>query len=517
MNTGFVYDITCPNCGKNFSVNADEYKSITEQLTAQIEEHIREEAKAEKEAAVKAAVNSAISAAKIQYTTLEKKVAQEKANDELRLAELNHKLEMAEEEKKAAVQSALTEKEAENIRLSAEIKHLKVAAELSKEAEAQKAENQIQDMEARHQQEKAQYAAESANAIAEKNRLIASLQEKIKSAETEKQLAVKTAKDEMSEDLHAKESEIILLHSQIKAQEQEAQNQAITLKNNYEAALRLKDDEIERIKDFKTRMSTKALGESLELYCQNQFNAIRTTAFPDAYFEKDNDASSGSKGDYIFRDQVDGIDILSIMFEMKTEADQTATKHKNEDFFMKLDKDRNEKKCEYAVLVSTLEPDNEFYNAGIQDVSYRYPKMFVVRPQQFITIISLLRNAALNAVECQKELAMIKSQQLDLTHFEENMNAFKDAFGRNYRIASERLNDAVAGIDRTINSLQKIRENLLSSDNNLRLANDKAEKLNIKQLTKRAPSVAVMLEAAKVSKPENSPLDTADEGQKETA
>lgn len=495
--TGFVYNFTCPNCKKNFSVNADEYQSITEQITTQIEAHIRQEAKAEQEIAVKSAVNDAVSTEKLNYSAFETQVAREKAEFEKSISELQHKLKLAEQEKQIAIKNAIAEKEKETERLTAELRHANDAADMNQKISAEQTENRIRELKAQYQEEKSQVAAAAATEIAKRDRQIAEMQAKVQSADTDKQLAIKNAQDKLSSDLHAKEAEIIRLTAQLKSQEQEAKNQAITMKNGYEAALRLKDDEIERIKDFKNKLSTKALGESLEQYCQNQFNAIRTTAFPNAYFEKDNDARTGSKGDYIFREIVDGSEILSIMFDMKTEADQTSTKHKNEDFFKELDKDRREKKCEYAVLVSTLEYDNEFFNAGIRDVSYRYPKMYVVRPQQFITIISLLRNAALNSVEYQKELALIKSQQLDLSHFENNMNEFKDAFGRNYRIASEKLKAAVEGIDKNIASLQKIKDNLLSSENNLRLANDKAEGLSIKRLTKGAPSVAGMLAAAK--------------------
>ena len=266
------------------------------------------------------------------------------------------------------------------------------------------------------------------------------------------------------------------------------------MQEQYDEKLKLKDEQIEYYKDFKARQSTKMVGESLEQHCQTQFNAIRTTAFPHAYFEKDNDARTGSKGDFIFRDyDSDGTEFLSIMFEMKNEMDETATKHKNEDFFKELDKDRREKGCEYAVLVSLLEMDSELYN-GITDVSYRYEKMYVVRPQFFIPIITLLRNAAQNSLQYQRELQIVKNQQLDLLHFEENMQAFKDGFGRNYRLASEKFSAAIDEIDKTIAHLQKTKEALLSSENNLRLANNKAEELSIKKLTKNAPSVKAMFD-----------------------
>ena len=237
------------------------------------------------------------------------------------------------------------------------------------------------------------------------------------------------------------------------------------------------------------------IGESLEQHCLDQFNAIRMTAFPTAYFEKDNDARTGSKGDFIFREAAqDGTEFISIMFEMKNEMDATATKHKNEDFFKELDKDRREKKCEYAVLVSMLESDSELYNSGITDVSYRYPKMYVIRPQCFIPMITLLRNAALNSLQVRQELQTVRSQQLDILHFEENMNIFKESFARNYRLASEKFSTAIEEIDKTIAHLQKTKEALLSSENNLRLANSKAEDLSIKKLTKNAPAVKAMFD-----------------------
>ena len=244
-------------------------------------------------------------------------------------------------------------------------------------------------------------------------------------------------------------------------------------------------------------MSTKMIGETLEQHCEISFNQLRMTAFPNAYFEKDNDAKTGSKGDYIFRESKDGVEFISIMFEMKNEMDETATKHKNEDFFKELDKDRNEKNCEYAVLVSMLEANNELYNQGIVDVSYRYPKMYVIRPQFFIPMITLLRNAALNSLSYKEELIEARAQNLDITHFEEAMEDFKDKFGRNYRIASDKFAKAIEEIDKTIDHLNKTKEALLSSENNLRLANDKAQDLSIKKLTKNNPTMAQKFEDLK--------------------
>ena len=487
-----LVNITCPHCGENFGVNASEYQSVAEQIRAQVENHIRQEANAKKEEEIQAAVAIALEKARTSFRSLEAKVIQERADNEKSVAELKHMLDKAEQDKNLAVQKAVAERDAENVRLSEELKHSKEEAGMNLKAADARADTRIRELEAKHLQDTTRIKAAADAEIAKWERQIASMTEKAKAADTEKELAVRAAKDEALAAVQQKDAEIVRLHGQLQTQEQAAKVKEASLKDQYETALRLKDDELERVKDFHARKSTKAIGESLEVYCQNQFNAIRTIAFPGAYFEKDNDARSGSKGDFIFRDEA-----LSIMFEMKTESDETASKHKNEDFFKELDKDRQEKKCEYAVLVSTLEADSDFYNAGIQDVSFRYPKMYVVRPQQFITIISLLRNAALNSLEYQKELALIKSQQLDLTNFEKNMQDFKDSFGRNYRLASDKLNAAVEGIDKTIATLQKTKENLLASDNQLRLANDKADDLSIKKMTRNAPSVAAKLSAIK--------------------
>ena len=263
------------------------------------------------------------------------------------------------------------------------------------------------------------------------------------------------------------------------------------LKDKYETQIKDRDDSIERLRDMKARLSTKMVGETLEQHCETEFNLIRATAFPKAYFEKDNDARNGSKGDYIFRDiNEEGTEIVSIMFDMKNENSETVTKKKNEEFFKELDKDRNEKKCEYAVLVSLIEPESELYNSGIVDVSHRYPKMYVVRPQFFIPIITLLRNAALNALKYKLELALVKAQNIDITTFESDLDTFKTGFAKNYELASKKFNTAIEEIDKTIDHLQKTKEALVGSEKNLRLANNKAEDLTIKKLTKSNPTMA---------------------------
>lgn len=358
-----------------------------------------------------------------------------------------------------------------------------------------------QELELIRLQEEKEYSANIAEKealLTAKDREIAELQAKLRASETEKKLAVAEAVEKKNEELSKKTSEIAGLKGDLKNIETENRLNEKALKEQYEDKLKLKDEQIEYYKDFKARQSTKMIGESLEQHCLNQFNSLRMTAFPNAYFEKDNDARTGSKGDFIYREcGDDGTEFISIMFEMKNEADTTATKHKNEDFFKELDKDRNEKGCEYAILVSLLEIDNELYNNGIVDVSYKYPKMYVIRPQFFIPMITLLRNAAQNSLQYRQELQLVRNQQVDILHFEENMNAFKEGFARNYRIASDKFATAIDEIDKTIDHLQKTKAALLSSENNLRLANNKADELSIKKLTKNAPSVKAMFDELK--------------------
>ena len=335
-------------------------------------------------------------------------------------------------------------------------------------------------------------------ALMQKNQDIKDLQSKIESANLEKDLAVNEAISEKDKELAEKEKKIIELKGSIDNQASQYEIKEKSIIDNYEKQLKLKDESIEFYKDFKARQSTKMVGESLEQHCMIEFNNIRMAAFPKAYFEKDNDAKTGSKGDFIFRESTDdGVEFISIMFEMKNEMDETATKHKNEDFFKELDKDRKEKNCEYAVLVSLLESDNDYYNNGIVDVSYRYEKMYVIRPQFFIPLITLLRNAALNSVSYRQELQVLKNQQVDLTNFEANLLAFKDNFAKNYDRASQRFNSAIEGIEKAINVLNKIRDDLLASENQLRLANGKIDDITIKKLTKNAPSIKAQIEEAR--------------------
>ena len=331
--------------------------------------------------------------------------------------------------------------------------------------------------------------------IAEQDKLIAELKAQAKSLETAKNMEKEL---EITKAVAEKERELGNLNTQLMLQSKENQLEKQSLREKYEAELKQKDETIAFYKDFKARQSTKMIGESLEQHCETEFNRLRATAFARAYFEKDNDASGGSKGDFIFREQDEsGAEIVSIMFEMKNENETTATKKKNEDFLKELDRDRNEKKCEYAVLVSLLEPDSELYNGGIVDVSHRYPKMYVIRPQFFIPMITLLRNAALNAAQYKVELALVKAQNVDITNFENQLEAFKTAFGKNYDLASRRFQTAIDEIDKSIDHLQKTRDALLGADRNLRLANDKAQDVTIKKLTRGNPTMKARFDELK--------------------
>ena len=371
-------------------------------------------------------------------------------------------------------------------------------AEKEKESAVKLAEanvrNALQENLSKKDRELSELKAQSEMALAEKlnkkDAEIAQLRARMESVEVEKKLAVNEAvqkvekeRDHLANDLKTKELEKQNLESSLK-------HQFTTELQNKDAIIKYKDEEISRVKDMKLKLSTKMLGETLEQHCENEFNKLRATAFQRAYFEKDNDSKTGSKGDYIYKENdASGNEIISIMFEMKNEGDETATKKKNDDFLKELDKDRNEKKCEYAVLVSLLEAESDYYNSGIVDVSHKYPKMYVVRPQFFIPMITLLRNAAMNSIQYKAELALVRSQNIDITTFEEKMNTFKEGFARNYDLASRKFKDAIDGIDKTIKELEKTKSALLSSENNLRLANEKTEDLTIKKLTHNNPTM----------------------------
>ena len=330
----------------------------------------------------------------------------------------------------------------------------------------------------------------AAQKLADKETELAALKAQIAAAKTEQELAVAKALEEARAQISERDLRITTLAGKIENEKQNAELSEKTLREGFAQQLAAKDEQIAYYKDLKLRQSTKMVGETLEQHCETEFNRLRATGFKNAYFEKDSEVADGTKGDYIFRDYSDdGIEYISIMFEMKNETESNSKKHRNEDFFAKLDKDREKKGCEYAVLVSLLEPESELYNSGIVDVSHRYPKMYVIRPQFFIPMITMLRNAAQNSLSYKRDLAAVRAQNIDITNFEKEMNAFKDAFGRNYRLASEKFQKAIDEIDKSIDHLQKIKDALTGAENNLRLANNKAEDLSIKKLTKNNPTM----------------------------
>ena len=359
-------------------------------------------------------------------------------------------------------------------------------------------EMEIERLKAKLQDAESQKTIAIQETLAKKDQEIGELTRKIAQFDSEKKLAVTEAVSEKEKEITQKNETIANLNATIEINQAKNDSEKQSLQDQFRRDMEAKDREVEFYKDYKARQSTKMIGESLERFCEEEFNKLRATGFQNAYFEKDNDARTGSKGDFIFRELTeDGTELVSIMFEMKNEADTTATKHKNEDFFKELDKDRNEKSCEYAVLVTMLEPDSDYYNTGIVDVSYKYDKMYVIRPQFFIPLITLIRNASRKSLDYRRELALVKSQNIDITNFENQMNDFKEKFGNNYRLANERFTKAIKEIDATIDHLQKTKEHLLASDRNLRLANDKAQDLTIKKLTKNNPTMARKFEEAR--------------------
>lgn len=460
-----MQELRCPKCGEVFQVDQMGYDQIAQQIRDK--EFTKELERREKE-------------------------LKEQQTRELELLRMK-------DEKAHAAQISQKESEIRTKDQTIAVLQAKVDAnEITKNLAISQALELKNQEAAKEAQEHSRHLTQKDAEISARDKTIAELQVKLEASETEKRLAVTEALEKKNEELTQKITEITTLKSELRNKETENRLTEKSLQEKFQETLRLKDEQIEYYKDFKARQSTKMIGESLEQHCLTQFNTLRMTAFPNAYFEKDNDAKTGSKGDFIYREcGEDGTEFISIMFEMKNEADTTATKHKNEDFFKELDKDRKEKKCEYAILVSLLEIDNEYYNNGIVDVSYKYPKMYVIRPQFFIPMITLLRNAAQNSLQYKQQLEIVRNQQVDILHFEENMNAFKEGFARNYRLASEKFSTAIDEIDKTIDHLQKTKAALLSSENNLRLANNKAEDLSIKKLTKNAPSVKAMFDDLK--------------------
>jgi hypothetical protein len=445
-------EIICPHCSKAFKIDEAGYADILKQ----VRDHAFEEQLQERLTLAEKEKDSALALARHQAQSEMQKA---EAAKEKEIQELQSKLEVGEAAQKLAISEALKVVEKERDSLLSDLKQAKSENESA-----------TQLIEARLNQE------------------IQQLKSKLDATDTSKQLAITQA-------VSVVERERDKLQHKLSQADLEKQASERSLKDKYETQIKDRDDAIERLRDMKARLSTKMVGETLEQHCETEFNRIRSTAFPRAYFEKDNDASSGSKGDYIFRD-VDENDtpIVSIMFEMKNESDTTATKKKNEDFLKELDKDRNEKGCEYAILVSLLEPESDLYNSGIVDVFHRYPKMYVIRPQFFIPMITLLRNAAMNSLEYKQELALVKAQNIDITNFESDLDTFKTAFAKNYDLASRKFQTAIDEIDKSINHLQKTKDALMSTDRNLRLANDKAQDVTVKKLTRKNPTMKAAFE-----------------------
>ncbi len=465
-----AHEIICPHCGKAFKIDEAGYADILKQVRdSEFEQQLHKR--------LELAEQDKLNAVELAKNKVGSEMQKAAAAKDAEIQELKAKLDAGEVTKKLAVTEALSVVEKERDALANELeqaKHDKQAAselaeaKLSKELQEAAAtkDAEIQDLKAKLDANKVAQKLEITEALSSVEKERAELKNALERAELAKQLAEKSLKDK------------------------------------YETQIKDRDDAIERLRDMKARLSTKMVGETLEQHCETEFNRIRATAFPRASFEKDNDARTGSKGDYIFRDSDEtGTEIVSIMFEMKNENDCTASKKKNEDFLKELDKDRTEKGCEYAVLVSLLEPDSELYNTGIVDVFHRHPKMYIVRPQFFIPIITLLRNAAINSLEYKTELALVKAQNIDITHFENDLEKFKTAFAKNYDLASRRFQTAIAEIDKSIDHLQKTKDALLGTDRNLRLANDKAQDVTIKKLTRRNPTMASKFEELKDQEP----------------
>lgn len=438
-------ELKCPNCGSVFSVDEADYASIVSQVKTQ-----------EFDAEVESRLKEIMKQNKIQQEADSMKISQ-KYQEQLNSKEIE-----------------LSKKENEIVKLQARLDNFNQAKQLELETERAKT-----------------------------NEEIVRLKSIIKQSESNIQVAILEERNKVKDLIQTKENSLIELRSQIDLKQKEATIREASIKEDYERQLKQKQELVDYYKDLKAKLSTKMIGESLEVHCSNEFNRVRTSMYPNAYFDKDNDASHGSKGDFIFRDYIDNIEYISMMFEMKNEMDETATKHKNEDFFAKLDKDRRDKGCEYAILVSLLEPDNDLYNEGIVDVSYRYPKMFVIRPQFFMPIISLLTQASRKSIEYQKELIIARQQSVDVTNFENKLNDFRDKFSYHYQHASAKFDKAIKEIDKAIISLQRMKEELMSSENFLRLANNDTEALSIKRLTRGNPTMKKMFDDARTAGSDN--------------
>ena len=428
--------------------------------------------------------------AKIESTAQAKalELAGEMNKKDQEISELKAKIESTAQAKALELAGEMNKKDQEISELKAKIESTAQAKALELAGEMNKKNQEISELKAKIESMVQTNALELAGELAKKDKEISELKSTISQSKDACQIAVLEEQRKAQDALKEKENKIVELTGMVNQQKNEAALRENSIKETYEIQLKKKQEEVDYYKDLKTRMSTKMVGETLEIHCSTEFNRMRPL-FPNAYFEKDNDASGGSKGDFIFRDYEDGFEYISIMFEMKNEMDQTATKHKNEDFLKKLDDDRKAKKCEFAVLVSLLEPESELYNTGIVDMSHRYPKMYVIRPQFFLPLITLLVQTSKKSIEYQRQLAIARSQSVDVTNFESRLNDFKEKFANNYRLASEKFKTAIDEIDKSITHLQKIKEALVGSERNLRLANDKADSLTIKKLTYNNPTM----------------------------
>lgn len=461
-----MQQIKCPKCGELFTIDESGYAAIVKQVhDAEFEKEIsrrEKEFKSEKENAIALAVTQA------------------EAEKDTIISELKNQISSIRSEK----EQELSAKDYE-----AEIRISKTEADKDRI---------ISELEARLSAYDSEKAAEIERINSAKALEIASKEQEIQRLSNQIELDKAKADTAIEKAVQEKDKEILQLQNDISLEKSKYKLNEKTLQEAHEAEIKRKDEEIAYYKDFKARQSTKMIGESLEQHCEIEFNKLRATAFKNAYFEKDNDAKTGSKGDYIYRESSpEGVEFISIMFEMKNEMEETAKKHKNEDFLKELDKDRREKGCEYAVLVTLLEADNELYNAGIVDVSYRYQKMYVIRPQFFIPLITILRDAAMHSLEYRQQLETIKSQNVDVTNFENSLLDFQDKFGNNYRLAKEKFQNAIEEIDKTIDHLQKVKEGLLGSERQLRLANDKAQDLSVKKLTRGNPTMKAKFDELK--------------------
>lgn len=510
-------EIRCPKCQSVFQVDETDYASIVSQVkNAEFNEELNrrlDEVRKQYDAELKADVmksertfgqklsakdleigkrDTEIERLKAQIDSMAQAKALEladqmnKKNQEI--SELKAKLESTAQAKALELADEMSKKDQKISELKAKIESTAQAKALELAGEMSKKNQEILELKAKIASLTQANALELAGELAKKDKEISELRSTIAQSKDACQIAVLEEQRKSQDALKEKDNKIVELTGMVTLQKNEAALRENSIKESYEMQLKQKQEEVDYYKDLKTRMSTKMVGETLEIHCSTEFNRMRPL-FPNAYFEKDNDASGGSKGDFIFRDYEDGFEYISIMFEMKNEMDQTATKHKNEDFLKKLDDDRRAKKCEFAVLVSMLEPESELYNTGIVDMSHRYPKMYVIRPQFFIPLITLLVQTSKKSIEYQRELAIARSQSVDVTNFESRLNDFKEKFANNYRLASEKFKTAIDEIDKSITHLQKIKEALVGSERNLRLANDKADGLTIKKLTYNNPTM----------------------------